>query len=56
MHIVTVYLPNVADVTACSRQTCPGVEYILSATPMSGACSSVIKRVKVKKPSSQTQN
>jgi hypothetical protein len=25
MHILTVYLPNVADVTACSWRTCPGL-------------------------------
>lgn len=56
MHIFTVYLPNVADVTACSWQTCPGLEHVLRELHTSGACSSVFKRVWVKRPSSQMQN
>jgi hypothetical protein len=56
MHILTIYLPNVADVNACSWQTCPGLEHVLRELHKSGACSSVFKCVRVKKLSSKTQN
>lgn len=56
MHILTVYLPKVADVTACSWRPCPDLEHTLRELHMSGACSSVFKHCRDKKPSSQTQN
>lgn len=56
MHILTVYLRNVADVTGYSWQPCPDLEHVLRELHMSGACSSVFKHCRDKKPSSQTQN
>jgi hypothetical protein len=56
MHILTVYLPNVADVPACSWHTCPDLERVLRELHTSGAGFSVFKHVRVKKPSSKAQN
>ena len=56
MHIFTVYLPNVADVTACSWRTCPDLERVLRELHTSGACSSLFKHCTDKKLSSQMQN
>jgi len=54
--VLTVYLPNVEDVTHHSWRTCHDLEYVLRELHISGACSSVFKHVGVKKPSSQMQN